>query len=270
MAFSQGGWVGFHASFISAGLCFFLCWPLNPLLQTGLFQATGLWAFRRLNLVSLQESLMPTSVAMAGVSVEWSHSGDKACACTCVCVCGVCMPVYKYVWKGGGMGLRTEQQGLLTEEMQWKSCYCKSTSYSSQLNSLKFGKAVINIEQGKRRETKGQKGGQIQGGCIHLLPRGKHFVSVWSIWTRFPSRKVNHHIPCSIIGGMLESSQQQHMTLELLTSFGFLIHEPWLILVSTSQRYWEASTELCVWSTDIYWECKAGTTVLIWRISELE
>lgn len=34
------------------------------------------------------------------------------------CVCGVCMPVYKYVWKGGGMGLRTEQQGLLTEEMQ--------------------------------------------------------------------------------------------------------------------------------------------------------
>lgn len=30
----------------------------------------------------------------------------------------------------------------------------------------------------------------------------------------------------AFIGGMLESSQQQHMTLELLTSFGFLVHEP--------------------------------------------
>lgn len=225
MAFSQGGWAGFHASFISAGLCFFLCWPLNPLLQTGLFQATGLWAFRRLNLVSLQESLMPTSVAMAGVSVEWSHSGDKACACTCVCVCGVCMPVYKYVWKGGGMGLRTEQQGLLTEEMQWKSCYCKSTSYSSQLNSLKFGKAVINIEQGKRRETKGQKGGQIQGGCIHLLPRGKHFVSVWSIWTRFPSRKANHHIPCSI--HWWHARKLTAATYDAWTTYQLWFSHPW-------------------------------------------
>ena len=59
---------------------------------------------------------------------------------------------------------------------------------------------------------KGQKGGQIQGGGIHLLPRGKHFLFGVFEPDFHPERQIiTSH--AAFIGGMLESSQQQHMTL---------------------------------------------------------